>query len=81
MTARLIESSFNFIQLDVSSSYPVKLTCLPETEKTIHSIILNNVEYQMEIKKTLFINEKIILIHGYLANSSEFGLVTFELTL
>ena len=81
MTARLIESSSNFTQLDVSSFYSVKLTCFPETKKTIHSIILNDIEFQIEIKKTLFINEKIILIHGYLANSSEFGLVTFELTL
>jgi hypothetical protein len=35
----------------------------------------------MEIKNTFFIDEKTILINGFLANKDELGLVTFELKL
>jgi hypothetical protein len=47
----------------------------------IHTVFLNDAEYTMEIKNTFFIDEKTILINGFLANKDELGLVTFELKL
>lgn len=81
MIAKLIESSFNFSQLDPLQSYSIRLNCLPNNDHVIHSVFLNDAEYTMEIKNTFFIDEKTILINGFLANKDELGLVTFELKL
>lgn len=81
MIAKLIESSFNFTQLDALHSYSIRLNCLPNNDHVIHAVFLNDAEYTMEIKNTFFIDEKTILINGFLANKDELGLVTFELKL
>ena len=81
MIAKLIESSYNFTQLDPLSSYPIRLTCLPNNDHAVHNVWINDVEYSMEIKHTFFISEKIILISGFLSSENELGLVTFELSL
>jgi len=84
MIAKLIESSFNFTQLDPLSSYPIQLTCLLNKylpNIVLHNVLINNIEYKMEIKKTYFISDEIILIHGFLSCENELGLVTFELSL
>lgn len=80
MTAKLIESNYSFKKLEPLESYEIDLSCPANNEDAVHNVILNNSEYQMQIKKIFFIDQDRILIRGWLTNDEEFGTVSFELT-